>query len=411
MNPTSSNPGMTDLLSPGPATPAPAQALGSDNVISTNQVQVIEFSELINVEVTRRSGMLLNEDGLQEGGDIADTRLQEGMLEGVLSNGKEMPVTAEFAAESSAEMDEAEAGLLFSMLGLGMAGETRPSGSGDRSGVPGLSAFSAAINSSLQGSTIVAESAPVQKMPSLRIGGGTEPRAPILDTLGYDPAPDPLTALQPFSAVARDTPVRDSIVTQPALLSAVAVVARGTEPPSASPDTFNLLTGMQSATLPPRLAPATVSAAPIDIPMGEPGWSKGIGERILWMVGKSIQTASIQINPRHLGPVDIQLNLQQDQASVSFSSPHAVVRDVLEAAIPRLREMFSDSSLQLVNVDVGQRGNEDGGALARQFRDQPMSQGNERTAAAGGTHSDTGEEPHLSRSGVLAGRGLLDDYA
>jgi len=410
MNPTSSNPGMTNLLSPGPATPAPAQTLDSDNVISPNQGQLSEFSELINAEVTRRSGMVLIEDGLQEAGDIAETRLQEGMLEGVLSNGKEMPAAAEFAAESSVELDETEAGLLFSMLGLSMAGEARPSGSSDRNGVPGLSTFSAAINRSVQGSALVTETSPEQKMPLPQTGGGVEPKAPFLDSLGDEPALDPRTPLRPFMAAARDTPARDTTIAQPALLSEVTLAARGTEPSSVTPDTFNLLTGMQSATLPSRLAPAAASAAPIDIPMGEPGWSKGLGERILWMVGQSIQSASIQINPRHLGPVDIQLNLQQDQASVSFSSPHAVVRDVLEAAIPRLREMFSDSSLQLVNVDVGQRGNEDGGALARQFHDQPMPQGNEHRAAAG-ARSDTGDEPHLSRSGVLAGRGLLDDYA
>jgi|GEM_PF-1939183 len=407
MNPTSSSPGMTNLLSPGSTAPAPTQTMGQDDVISVNHGQLSEFSELISTEVIRRNGLDPTGKLGQQGSEIAENPVQGGLLEGFLINGKEMPETADFAAESSAELDETEAGLLFSMLGLSSAKDARPPGSSENSRVPGPSAFSAAINSSVRGSAMGGGTASPQKTLPPQTAGGTEPRAPFLDILGYGADPDTGTPLQPFSAGARDALARETVAQQP--LPIAAAPARGAEPPSASPDTFNLLTGMQPAAMTSRLAPA--AAVALDIPMGEPSWSKGLGERILWMVGQSVQAASIQINPRHLGPVDIQLNLQQDQASVTFSSPHAVVREVLEAAIPRLREMFNDSNLQLVNVDVGQRDNQDGGALARQFRDQSMPQGGSHGTAAGGDHSATDEEHPASRSGFLASKGLLDDYA
>jgi len=106
-------------------------------------------------------------------------------------------------------------------------------------------------------------------------------------------------------------------------------------------------------------ASATVSVPtsplPIDLPPGHKGWNQAIGERMMWMIGNRVQAAEVRITPPHLGPIDIRISIQNDQTSVSFVAQHAVVREALEASIPRLREMLGESNLQLANVDVGQR--------------------------------------------------------
>ena len=143
----------------------------------------------------------------------------------------------------------------------------------------------------------------------------------------------------------------------------------------------------------------------LDTPLGSKGWDQGVSERILWMLGNSIQGASLRITPAHLGPIEIQISMQQDQASVSFSTQHTAVREALEASIPRLREMFQENNLQLVNVDVGQRGgsqqraSEEGGGGRHDFRN-------------GMAQSDfiTAETEDLTRH-ASAIEGLLDDYA
>jgi len=88
-----------------------------------------------------------------------------------------------------------------------------------------------------------------------------------------------------------------------------------------------------------------------------------------------------------------------------------VPKEALEAAIPRLREMFSDSNLQLVNVDVGQR--EAGGqrTLAEGFNGQQDSPENDRNLSGGGTERQEGDASPTESTQSISSLGLLDDYA
>lgn len=87
--------------------------------------------------------------------------------------------------------------------------------------------------------------------------------------------------------------------------------------------------------------------------VGTRGWDSAIGDRLMWMVQGEQQFAKLKLNPPNLGPLEVRLNVSHDQASVTFLAPHAAVREALEAAMPRLREMFDQQSMQLVRADVG----------------------------------------------------------
>ncbi len=87
--------------------------------------------------------------------------------------------------------------------------------------------------------------------------------------------------------------------------------------------------------------------------VGSRGWDSAIVDRLAWMVQGEQQFAKLKLNPPNLGPLEVRLSVNQDQASVTFLAPHAAVREALEAAMPRLREMFDQQSLQLVRADVG----------------------------------------------------------
>jgi flagellar hook-length control protein FliK len=142
----------------------------------------------------------------------------------------------------------------------------------------------------------------------------------------------------------------------------------------------------------------------VDIPVGEPDWDKAVGDRIQWMLGRNIQSAELKLTPPHLGPLEIRISVQQDQASVSFMAAHLPTREALEAAIPRLREMFGETNLNLVDVGVGQGGGSD-------------TQPNHHTASDGEGRSGNGPaavmlpEAGIAGSGFVATDGLVDDYA
>jgi flagellar hook-length control protein FliK len=98
---------------------------------------------------------------------------------------------------------------------------------------------------------------------------------------------------------------------------------------------------------------AAVASDAIEARVGAPTWSEGLGQKVVWMVGQQRHSAEIQLNPPNLGPLEVKLTVSQDQVSASFVSHHADVRNAIEAALPRLREMLADSGITLGNVSVG----------------------------------------------------------
>ncbi len=85
---------------------------------------------------------------------------------------------------------------------------------------------------------------------------------------------------------------------------------------------------------------------------GSPAWTPAASQRISWMAGQGVSTAELRLDPPELGSLTIRLTIQGDQTSLSFTSPHAQVRDVLEQQMPRLREMLAENGLALDQADV-----------------------------------------------------------
>ena len=102
--------------------------------------------------------------------------------------------------------------------------------------------------------------------------------------------------------------------------------------------------------LPANAAPITAPA--VQIPVGHAGWDTEFSQRVAWVATNTQQVAHLQLNPPNLGPMEIRISLSSDQTNAAFTSPHAAVRDAIEAALPRLREMLADNGLSLGNVNV-----------------------------------------------------------
>jgi len=85
-----------------------------------------------------------------------------------------------------------------------------------------------------------------------------------------------------------------------------------------------------------------------------PEWGNAMGERMQWMVNNKIQSAEIRLDPPELGSVEVKIVIQKDTAQVNFVTHHAQVKDAVEHAMPRLREMFGETGLSLGDVNVSQ---------------------------------------------------------
>ena len=84
----------------------------------------------------------------------------------------------------------------------------------------------------------------------------------------------------------------------------------------------------------------------------QPAWGDEFSQKITWMATQQNQSAELHLNPPQLGPLDVSIKMNGDQATATFTSPHAAVREAIEQAMPKLREMLADSGIMLGNAMV-----------------------------------------------------------
>lgn len=148
-------------------------------------------------------------------------------------------------------------------------------------------------------------------------------------------------------------------------------------------------------------ATATHTLAP---QVGSPGWDQALGQRVVWMVNGEQQSASLTLNPPDLGPLQVELKVANSQATANFTAAQPEVRQALEAAMPKLREMLGEAGIQLgqASVSAGTPNNQQGGF------EQPQQ--TSRNAGAMDNGADTPAQIVRSQP-ISAGQGLVDTFA
>jgi flagellar hook-length control protein FliK len=199
--------------------------------------------------------------------------------------------------------------------------------------------------------------------------------------------------LQPDAAQVA-APARDALPQMPALPDAV---------PSAQ-----LLAQMQPATLQAAQAAASVAGEHIPARVGSSGWDQQVGQKIVWMAADGEQSAELTLNPPDLGPLQVVLNVSNDGASVEFSSNQLEVRQALENALPRLREMMSESGIALGNATVNA-----GMPDQRQAPSDGQGGGNRASQSRLGSTASVAEPAPRPSARVtgLGDRGMVDTFA
>jgi len=134
-------------------------------------------------------------------------------------------------------------------------------------------------------------------------------------------------------------------------------------------------------------------------PVGGSRWADELGARLTLMATRGEQHGALRLSPEHLGPLEVQIHLQDDKASVWFGAQHADTRSALQEALPRLRELFAASGMQLGDAGVSRE-------APRQAR--APDAGERGTAALGTVREDVID---LSVAQAARHVGLLDTYA
>ena len=92
----------------------------------------------------------------------------------------------------------------------------------------------------------------------------------------------------------------------------------------------------------------------LETPMSHSRWGQDFNQRVQWVVKQSMSGAQIRLNPQHMGPVEVRVQVNNDQTTISFTAQHGATREAIDAALPRLRDMLSQQDVNVVDVNVSQ---------------------------------------------------------
>lgn len=211
-------------------------------------------------------------------------------------------------------------------------------------------------------------------------------------------------------------PVSGDQRTTPLPTGSAEYVPAGVSEPSVSPTINSSSTAAASANagLPfaaqapiatlQQTAGTPVLESSIPLPIQDSAWSDSLGERVVFMSGNRIQNAEIRLTPAELGPIRVNVSLDDGAAHVTFSAQHATTREAIEAAMPRLREMLAEQGLSLGNANVADQGPNPESERPSAAEDQESA----AVAASADTESSLTVEEQAVRRRVA--RGLVDTF-
>ena len=154
---------------------------------------------------------------------------------------------------------------------------------------------------------------------------------------------------------------------------------------------------------------AKLATSSIDLAINHPQWGAQFQQRMSWLVGQSISRAEIHLNPPELGALHVRIDQRQDSILVSIVSQNATTRELLESNTSRLKELFSDQGLELLDVEVNDGENESPSAGPYTSADWAFNDGvtDERLSAESDLIAD---EASANMSGIVLRYGMVDTF-
>ncbi|MBL3554844.1 MULTISPECIES: flagellar hook-length control protein FliK [Marinobacter] len=107
-----------------------------------------------------------------------------------------------------------------------------------------------------------------------------------------------------------------------------------------------------SAKLPAEAAALRGYTTSIDVPVNHAEWGDKLVGKLTWLTARNMSVAEIHLTPPDMGPMEVRVQVQQEQANITVHSANPAVRDQLELHSHRLRDMLNEQGLSLEQFDV-----------------------------------------------------------
>ena len=112
----------------------------------------------------------------------------------------------------------------------------------------------------------------------------------------------------------------------------------------------------------------------INLQQGVEQSAKQLAQQAQVVVSQNLQEADIQLNPSQLGHLKIQVRMEQGEVQIQFVAQNPQARELLEQALPRLREMLTQQGMQLAQGQTGQQGQQPQQGGQQQSQQQMLNQ-------------------------------------
>ena len=124
-----------------------------------------------------------------------------------------------------------------------------------------------------------------------------------------------------------------------------------------------------------------------------------LSQKIVWMAGRNMSSADIQLNPESLGPLNMKLHIKGNEAQLIMTAHDAQSQQLLAQAIPALKEILSQSGIvtQDIQVRVGPEANGNNAGSEQQMR-QNQDQSNQSNRNPSAEDRNMGQLPTIGVS-------------
>ncbi|WP_203300339.1 flagellar hook-length control protein FliK [Marinobacter sediminum] len=148
-------------------------------------------------------------------------------------------------------------------------------------------------------------------------------------------------------------------------------------------------------------------ATSIDTPVGQADWGDKLVGKLSWLTARNMSVAEIHLTPADLGPMEVRVRVQNEQANITVHSANPIVREQLEQQSHRLRDMLGEQGLNLARFDVSD---------SPQQRSGEQSSGEEKGSGTSGNSGDSvladADEADLQTGSLdLSWKGEVDVFA
>lgn len=134
-------------------------------------------------------------------------------------------------------------------------------------------------------------------------------------------------------------------------------------------------------------------------------WATEMGDRLAWVANNRFSAATLQVNPPQLGPIEVRIALNGDQAAVSFAAVQPQTREAIQQALPALAASLAGQGLTLGQTSVGSQNQ------PQQGNDGQRGNAGPGLMVAGVTGTGAVASGSAASGLTRGGQGLVDTFA